>query len=856
MRGDKLELNESNWRGPSIWKVPFYRRTWFSVLMVMFILVVVAAVGVFMFMVQPLREKAQIFDLEEMKTLEAASIVYDRNGGELARIYIENRKPVSIGEVPPHLIDALTAQEDSRYFQHNGVDYLGVARAFYLNFKEGEVTQGASTITQQLSRGCFDLGERGYRRKILEVFLAQRIEAHYSKTEILEMYLNRIYFGAGFHGIQSASNGYFGKDVKGLTIEESATLCGLIKSPNRLSPIKHPEESVRSRNMVLDRMREEGHLTDAEADELKLKPLITTARSNDPQRTYVFEEVRQEIVKLVGDDRAGVGGFQIFTTIDPDLQRMAEQSLRRRLAEVETTPTFEHQTFAQYKSVLADYEAKVAGGAINPATPRPKPEYLQGAALVIDNHDGSILAMVGGRDFGDSEYNRALAGSRPVGTAFTPFVHAAAFSRPDFYPGTPLSDSHLNVSFVMIGATKGILGEWGSESLESSYKMADISAREALVMSRNSATARLGYKIDESVRNERGIPRASNPFEEWTYGVQAVTDVAAKAGIASPLKKDPAMFLGASEAKLDEMCLAYSTFANKGRRPKDLHLIQRVTDAEEKVIFQVSEEETQTSVEAMDPFAAYQTHSCLVEALHRGTGSPSVTDYKLGQFPAAGKTGTHYEFKDLWFLGYTSQVTCGVWAGFDKAKPIYTGAFSNRIALPIWTDIINASQKNYPGKEITPPDGAERVELCRTSGMRATDFCYEKIKDASGEIRSVRSTYEEHLRPGGNFDSYCTVHTGEGLPPGAPKPYDFTGRDLPGSMNPNLVKFANIEPVRMKGLTILGTDPYQSHQPVLRPEIVPADGTTVKRPEIVDQEAATDEPSPIKLKPPAKLIIE
>ena len=834
MWGDKSKIKEeSSWRGPARWKVPFYRRTWFSVLLVFMILLAVAGFGTFMFLVQPLREKAETFDLSTMRNLESASIIYDRNGGELARIYMLNRTPVSISEVPTSLIDALTAQEDSRFFQHKGVDFIGLIRAAYLNFKAGGVTQGASTITQQLARQSFNLLERTYRRKVLEAFLAARIEEHYSKTEILEMYLNKIYFGAGYYGIQAAAQGYFGKDVKALTVEESATLSGLIKSPNRLSPVRHPEESIESRNLVLGRMLEEGHISREEHDELVRKPMITQAQSGNPQFTYVYEEVRQEVVKLVGEGRAGVGGFQIYTTIDPALQKAAEESMRKRLGQVETQPQYQHQTFAQYKTILEDYKGKLSAGAINPATPRPKPEYLQGAALVMDNKDGSILAMVGGRDFTDSQYNRALASSRPVGTAFLPFVYAAAFSQPGFFPGTQLEDAPIDNKRVMIGGFTGILGEWGTEAAESKWTMAGISARESLVNSRNATTVRLGEKV----------------------GVPALKDFATKAGVQSPLKDYPSSYLGASEARLDEMCLAYSIFPNKGTRPKEMHLIHRITDAADKVVFQISEEDDNI-VQAADPIAAYQTHSCLVEALHRGTGSPAVSEFGLGQFLAGGKTGTHYEFKDLWFFGYTSSVTCGVWVGFDKQKPIYEGAFSNRIALPVWTDIVNASQKEHPAADIPPPDSAERVELCQKSGMRATDFCYEKIKDGSNEVKSVRHTYYEYLRPGTVFDNYCSVHTGDGLPPDINSLSGFSSPDSMMSSHPDANRFAHVEAVRMKGLTVLGIDPYGAVQPVLRAQPIGPEGTPVRRPEVVDPDPIDDGSAVIKLSPPPKLKIE
>lgn len=855
MGKDDFELNSgANWRG-AVWKQPFYKRPWFSALLALVVVLAVSALGLFMFLVQPLREKAETFDLAEMKKLEAASIVYDRNGGELAKIYMLNRTPLSIAEVPQHLIDALTAQEDSRFFQHRGVDYIGLMRAIYLNFKAGEVTQGASTITQQLARQSYNLLERSYKRKILEAFLALRIEKQYSKTEILELYLNRIYFGKGFHGIKAAARGYFGKEVKDLTVEEAATVCGIIKSPNRLSPLRHPEEAIKARNQVLQRMVDEKHLTRDDAAKLMIKPMITAPQAENPQLSYIYEEVRQMVMDMVGSERAAVGGYHIHTTIDPALQKLAEESVKKRLAEVETRPDFTHQKYAQFKTLMADYRAKLAAGTINPATPRPLPEYLQGAALVIDNVDGSILAMAGGRDFEDSQFNRTLEGARAAGTAFTPFVYATAFSRPEFFPGAQIEDKPIDNRYVMIGGLTGILGEWGTEIADPKWTQENISAREALVTSRVATTARLGYKLGQAIVGTRGeSDLTANNLTEWQPGLAEVKKVARKAGIGTPLKDLPASFLGATEMRMDEMCLAYSTFANRGRRPKGLFFIRSIQDSDEKVIFETTLDEDRR-VDAMDPVAAYQTHTCLEEALHRGTGSAASAEFGLGKYPCAGKTGTHYEFKDLWFMGYTSAVTCGVWVGFDKPKQIFPGAFSNRIALPIWTDIMNGSVSAYPPEAISPPEGAERVELCRKSGMRATDSCYEKVTDASGNTKSVRATYEEYLRPGTIVEGYCSVHTGEG-----------TDTDLTtispllvsssATLHPDAQKFAHVEPVRMQGLTVLGADPYNAQQPVLRAQPTSSDGAQVRRPEIVDPAEDGPEPAPLKLAPPPPLKIE
>lgn len=825
-----------NWRGEAGLKLPFYRRGWFSALVALLVLGIVAAFGVYSVIVAPLRRDAEKFDLEELKKLESASIIYDRNGDEMARLYVLNRTPVPITDVPQHFIDALVAQEDSRFFKHDGVDYIGLGRAVKENIIAREVTQGASTITQQLARQTFKLLEKSYKRKILEAFIAQRIEKHFSKSEILELYLNRIFFGANFYGVQAAARGYFGKDVKELTIEESATICGLIKSPNNIQPIKHPQRALKERNYVLERMSIEGTLTAEDAEKLKKKPLITAPQSSDPRLSYVFDAVRREVVDLVGEDRASIGGFRIYTSIDQDLQKTAEESMNKHLAEVEKRAGYQHQTFAQFRSIMTDYRGRLKRGEIDPTTPRPKPEYLQGAALMIDNKDGSILAMVGGRDFGDSQFNRATDGLRPVGTAFTPLVYAAAFSSPGIYPGTKVDDAPLDNRRVMIGGLTGILGEWGAEVDNPKWSQAPMSSREALVMGRNSATVRLGERV----------------------GVPTVKQVAQKAGVSSELRDYPSTFLGASEGKLSEMCLAYSNFPTLGSRPQKLHLIQRITDSSEKAVFQIAESALQ-SVQSMDPIAAYQTHTCLVDSLHRGTGSPAVTDYKLGEFVAGGKTGTHYEFKDLWFLGYTSDVTCGVWAGFDKQKTIFPGAFSNRILLPAWVDMINASATRFVPQDIQPPQAAERVELCQRSGMRASDYCYEKVKGPDGREKSVRATYFEYVRPGTNLEGICNQHTGEGIPKEIAQ---FQHQNIFGNVEAAPViadsaKWVHIEPVRMQALTVIGGDPYNSEQAVPRARPVNDDGTPIRKAIPVDPVHPEKEDGPaLKLAPPPPMKID
>ena len=843
-------LGESNWRGPGVGrKPPFYKRTWFTALLALGILTGVGTFAVLVFVIQPLKDKAETFDLADVRKLESASIIYDRNGGELGRLYVMNRTPIKLDEVPQHFIKALTAQEDSRYFEHDGVDYLGIGRAVALAVQMGKVTQGASTITQQLARQTFELREKSIQRKILEAFVAQRIEKQYTKKEILELYLNRIFFGSGngqnFYGIQAAARGYFGKDVRDLNLEESATIAGLIKAPNLYTPLKHPEAAIRARNQVFDRMLAEGYITEDEHAQLGRKPMITAGQTIDARLTYVYDEVRRQVMQIVGEEKAATGGFNIYTSIDPIIQKAADQAVQQRLAEVEGRPGYEHETYAQYRGVLSDYRKKLASREISPDAPKPRALYLQGSALVIDNADGAVLALVGGRDYRDSQLNRAFYSSRQVGTAFTPLVYAAAYQSPMFFPGTPVLDQHFDNTMIMIGGFTGILGEWGEEVANPKYKMGNISLREALVRSRNAATVRLAYQAFPG-------PSQRDPLD-----LAPIKDIAKKAGINSPIQDLPASVLGQSEAKLDEMCLAYSCFPNKGTRAKRVHLINRIKDAQDKTIYQISEEDV-APVEAMDELAAWQVNSSLTDALNQGTAAVARTDFGLKNFPAAGKTGTHLGFKDLWFLGYSSRVTCGVWVGFDKPKTIYPSAFSSRIALPIWSDIMNASTTGFKPEPFAPPATAEKIEICKKSGLRATDFCFEKHTDAKGKVTSVRDTFTEFARPGTAFDSYCTVHAGEGLALDLQSFSSPIGKPDGASIAlANAGKFANIEPVRMQGLTILGDDPYNTVKPILR--ATPAsnvEGTNVKRAILVDEEGNSTTQLPVKLEPPKGLRLD
>jgi membrane peptidoglycan carboxypeptidase len=345
-----------------------YQRRWFQLMFGgAFVLGIIGLVVVFLFL-KPRREKAYAFDLAEVNNLEIPSRIYDRHGKEIGLIKVQDRRPVDLDKVPYHLIQALTAVEDSRFFEHDGVDYIGVVRAVVLNFKAGRVTQGASTITQQLAKQTYeDLRlNRTLDNKIIEAFLARRFEQNYTKSEILEHYLNRVFFGSGYFGIEAAARGYFGKSVSEIDVVEAATLCGLIKSPTRLSPKNNPGESRTARNHVLGRMHTEDMITAAELAEYRARP-IELAPANAQQNSYVNEIIRLRVIEELGFERAATGGFKIHTTIDRDVQSAARQSLRRNLTKAEGHANYKHRTYAQYQETahLPDPLSDV-----KPATPK------------------------------------------------------------------------------------------------------------------------------------------------------------------------------------------------------------------------------------------------------------------------------------------------------------------------------------------------------------------------------------------------------------------------------------------------------------------------------------------------------
>jgi len=678
-----------------------------------------AALAIYGWMVAEFSAKAAVFDLEKLPRMESASVILDRFGVQIGKIFIQNRLPIPYDQIPKGMVNAVVAEEDNRFFEHHGVDYFGVLRAAISNWRQGRVKQGASTVTQQLARNSFDLRERSYRRKLLEMFVAQRIEDHLPKEKIMELYLNRVYFGSGFYGVEAAARGYFGKPAKDLSVGECAMLAGLLKSPNALSPWNNFKGAKKVRDFVLGRMREMRLISREEYEEALEFNLSVRKRTNPNRVSYAIDLVRQQAIAALGYDTAMNEGVSIQTTFDSKLQFAAERALRSHLEEVERQSGYNHQTFAQYRETNRKTEDAAQRG--EPVS-MPAPGYLQGAVLAVNNATGGILAVAGGREFLHSEYNRALQGRRPPGTLFTPMVAAAAYAK-GIFPGDTVEDGCIDNHFVMIGGDNGILGEWGVERPDNDYE-GPMPSSEAVSRGKNAAVVRLGFKT----------------------GLDDLGKFCTAAGIRSPLRDVANAYLGSSEMTLDELTLAYTTFPGEGTRPAKLFTITRITDQEGNLLY----ENPVTRVSVIPKDISYQVHSVLRDALFKTCAQAATAASLNTNLPLAGKSGTAYDFTDTWFVGYSSAVTCGVWVGFDKPQRIYRGAFGKDLALPIWAQVMNVSLTNFPSTQIAMPSGLKQVEICRSSGLLPAEGC----RKLPGMVATAYATESE--TPSG----YCDIHGG------------------------------------------------------------------------------------------------
>ncbi|MBA3271081.1 MAG: PBP1A family penicillin-binding protein [Acidobacteria bacterium] len=625
-----------------------------------------------------------------------STLLYDANDRLMSALFAEHRIIVRLEEMSPYLINAVLVTEDRRFYDHDGIDMRRIMVAAVANHRAGEIVQGGSTITQQLVRSTLLNREKNYTRKLTEAILARRLEERYAKRAILEAYLNRVYFGDGYYGIEAASIGYFGKTAATLDVVESATLAGLIKGPSLYSPIRAPELARQRRDLVLGMMRREGILSDQDFQHALSIPVRASIvksdddQTSDPRRMrggeYFRDAVARELIQRFGSEAVYSGGLRVYTTLDRRLQQIAEESVAARLQRL---------------------PGAGRGG-----------DRLQGALVAIAPGTGYVTAIVGGRDFKESSFNRAIDAKRQPGSTFKPFIYAMALES-GYSPNSQLAGLDVPIATQQ--------GPWlpGGE-----HEIASVRLRQALVGSSNRAAAHLLQEV----------------------GVRRTLDLVQRFGIASPMPNVPSVALGTGEMSLYELTSAYGVFANRGvwRMPTT---IRRVVDRDGREVYRSPDTQRVVISEA----TAYLMTSIMADVIDHGTGaSVRATGFKL---PAAGKTGTSQSYADAWFVGYTPQLVTGVWFGYDTPQMIMDRGFAGVVAAPAWARFMMAATNGMKHEEFDIPGSLTTVKLCRLSGLLATDICHLPVtQPAPSNLNSPYDIAVATVKEGGVYDDMRHVN--------------------------------------------------------------------------------------------------
>jgi 1A family penicillin-binding protein len=633
-----------------------------------------------------------------------ATTIFDAHDRHAFTIFKEQRIELPLSKMSPNLIKAVISVEDQRFYDHSGVDAIRVAGAVLKNLEAGRRAEGGSTITQQLARLSLLTRDKTYRRKVKEIILASYIEKEYQKNDILEMYLNKVYFGDGFYGVEAAARGYLGKSASDLTVDEAALLAGLIQSPSAYAPTGNLDRALARRAIVLQTMVSSGVIdakTAEQARSARVK-LVNGLEATESSGLYFKEAVRRELVEKFGWPRVSQGGLRVFTTIDIDLQRAAETLIEKNLQDIEGRKGFGHAPRAKV--------AKVKEGEA--------PDYLQAALVTIDPTTGYVRALVGGRDFTESRFNRAIQAKRQAGSAFKPFVYAAAI------------EAGQSPASLISNLNDPILTPQGDWVPEDEHSDADsMTLRTALRTSSNRAAVQL--------LNTVGIPQA--------------VDYAKKLNVGTP-PSVPSLALGAGEVTLSSLTAAYGAFANGGivRRPI---LVRRVEDSDGTVLFN----DQGKADRAVSESTAFLMASMLADVINSGTA------YRARQsgfmLPAAGKTGTTNDYVDAWFVGFTPKLVTGVWIGFDQPKTIIRNGYAGEIAVPLWGSFMKVATRDDKPEWLTKPASVTTANVCRISGKLPNAGCdHVEVVKRDGTIETRSMIYTEYFVKGTQPTDVCPLH--------------------------------------------------------------------------------------------------
>lgn len=603
----------------------------------------------------------QINELKQFRPSEAG-FIYSADGQVITRLYLEKRFPVTIDQIPEVLIDAFITTEDRRFFSHRGLDLKSLLRALISDIKAGHFKQGGSTLTQQLAKTLFLTSEKSLIRKIKEALLTVQIERRYTKKEILELYLNLIYLGSGSYGVQAASRTYFGKDVQQITLPEAAMLAGLPKAPSRYSPLNHPKESLSRRNVILAAMLSTGTISpDRYESALRVpyaEPARDQARNSAP---YFTEYIKNELKQHIRLDTLYTSGLKIHTTLDANLQEKGQQAISRHLGALEK------------RMALAGKNAP----------------FPQAALVAIDTNTGEIISLIGGRDYTVSQFNRATHAVRQPGSAFKPFVYAAAVEN-GFDQNTLITDAPLRLTLP------GTRKEWRVENFSRTFD-GEMTLRRALALSKNTPAVRLIHQV----------------------GIEKVIDLARRFGITSDLYPSLSLALGTSELSLMELSAAYIPFANAGIRV-DPYGIRKILDADGRIIFEAAPDRRAVFSAR---HAAVMT-DMLKAVILEGTGKKAAVIHK----ETAGKTGTTDQCRDALFIGFSRDIVTGVWVGNDDSTPLGPGETGARAALPIWLDYMTAFLADKPYQFFDIPEGTRVIFMDPRTGKQVDQHTPQAVR--------------------------------------------------------------------------------------------------------------------------------
>lgn len=603
--------------------------------------------------------------IEALKNYKPSTVtkIFSDEGDVIGEYFNEKREVISLDRVPSFLIQAFVAGEDARFFHHKGLDYLAILRALFRNIFSGEIVQGGSTITQQVVKSLLLSPEKSYTRKIREAILAYKIEKYLTKEEILFLYLNQIYLGHGAYGVAIAAENYFGKNVEELNIAEAALLAGLPQAPSKYSPHQNPQQAKKRQIYILNRMVEEGFISSGEAIKAIQSPYLIKSKVKPfvEKAPHFVEHIRRYLEEKYGRDTLYKNGLQVFTTVDLNYQKTAQEALESGLKELEKRQKF---------------------------PPAEMPLNLDGALICFDIETGYVKALVGGRDYKKSQFNRAIHARRQTGSAFKPIIYASAL------------DKGYTPSSIIVDAP--IVFEWGDQKWKPKNYEGRFSGpttlRNALTHSINVVTVKIAQDI----------------------GVNYIRDYAKKLGITSTLYQELSMSLGSSSVSLFELTKAYAVFANQGRSFKPI-FIKKILDRDGNLLEEnlplFYYEELPAEEQVISPQTAFLITYLMEGVVQHGTGWRARS---LGR-PVAGKTGTTDQFIDAWFIGYTPELITGVWVGFDDERSLGENETGSRAASPIWVAYMSKILKDKSKKDFFVPEGVEFMKIDPKTGQIGQD---------------------------------------------------------------------------------------------------------------------------------------